>query len=96
MNRTLHPLHWHSFPDYTPITDGWYLCTIKTAPNHKILRTLYWNHITKTWTNPDRIRMFSTYNILDNDGEEVCWVNDSLCECTDEVTAYMRLPKPYK
>ena len=89
---------WRKYPRWKPKEQGYYLCKIRPdlETGYSYVTRLYYNDRTKKWINNDRKSVFQGYNVY-----KVCRApiaenrvyEDGLCDRTDDVIAWKKLPK---
>ena len=92
---------WRKYPRWKPRKEGYYLCTIKTdmETGYSYVTRLFYDKIHDKWVNNDRLSVFSGYNVY-----KVCRApieenrvfGDGLCDRTDDVVYWKKLPKGKK
>lgn len=99
-------MRWKPFPQHKPKVDGWYQCTIEYGDENKqrYVMDLYWYGKCKgegRWIDNRRQSIFDSYNVYALDSmmfkvDNKRLLTTALCDRTDSVTAWKKLPKPYK
>lgn len=91
---------WRRYPKRKPKESGYYLCSISQGLHNGVsVNVLYYKKREGKWIDIHRQTMFDGYVVY-----RVCRAPipdnrvyfDSLCERTDEVTAWKMLPKGYR
>lgn len=87
---------WRKFPKWKPKVEGYYLCTIYSDDIFYATRLYYKDG---KWTNNDRLAVFRGYNVYKvcrAPIEENHLYSDGLCDRTDDVVAWKKIPKEYR
>ena len=91
---------WRTYPRWRPKSDGFYLCTVRGIEGmDDYVLILYYSCRSNTWIDIRRQKVFDGYVVY-----RVCRAaipenhvsTDSLCDRTDDVVAWKKLPKVRK
>ena len=89
---------WRRYPRRKPKEDGFYLCTIPMGTTDGYVRKLMYSTRTDKWTDIYRQKVFDgyvVYKVCRAPIEENRVRTDGMCDRTDEVVAWKKIPKPY-
>ena len=89
-------MFWKDFNKYKPKKDGWYLCSITLGDkkfNQSYVMCLYWYAEKQAFKDNVRQSVYDIYNVFSFDGKRL--YTGSLCDRTEDVTAWRKLPKYY-
>lgn len=89
---------WRRYPRRKPKEDAYYLCTIGMGKTDGYILKLFYNTRTDKWTDIRRQKVFDgyvVYKLCRAPIEENRVYTDGMCDRTDEVVAWKRLPKAY-
>ena len=86
---------WIPFPENTPISRGWYICTIRygTDYNQTYVMDLFWDDKVNEWHDNRRIDVFRTYSVYNVKNERL--YGDHYCKRKD-VIAFKPIPDVYR
>lgn len=86
---------WIPFPENTPISRGWYICTIRygTKYNQTYVMDLFWDDKVNEWHDNRRIDVFKTYSVYNVKNERLH--DDYYCKRKD-VIAFKPIPDVYR
>jgi hypothetical protein len=91
---------WRKFPRWKPKEDGYYLCTIyDLETDYSYVAKLYYTVRSGLWENNERINVFmgyTIYKVCRAPIEENRVYRDSLCNRTEDVVAWKKMPKGKK
>ena len=88
---------WRKYPKRRPKEDGYYLCTIGMEGDPYLLKLFYSTRKNK-WIDIRRQNVFDgyvVYKVCRAPIEENRVYTDGLCDRTEEVIAWKKLPKTY-
>lgn len=92
-------MFWRLFKDKKPKKNGWYQCTVEISGQQRYVMDLYWYGELQRFKDNRRQSVFSDYDVYaynDTTYEYDKPVNtNSLCDRTDDVVAWRKMPKPY-
>lgn len=90
---------WRVFEKEKPEKRGWYQCTVGKPAKYLYTMNLYWCDDIQRFKDNRRQSVFNDYDVYaynDVTHEYDKPINtDSLCDRTDRVIAWKKLPKPY-
>lgn len=86
---------WIPFPENTPISRGWYICTIRYGTNYNqtYVMDLFWDDKVNEWHDNRRIDVFRTYSVYNVKNERLH--GDHYCNRKD-VIAFKPIPDVYR
>ena len=84
---------WRKFSKRRPRKAGWYQCTVEVKNQQRYVMDLYWYPYLQRFKDNRRQSIFDEYTVIDCDGNQMTAFN--LCDRTDSVIAWRKMPKPY-
>ena len=92
-------MFWKLFEKKKPKKEGWYLCTIEVPGMQRYVMDLHWYPGQKAFIDNRRLNTFYMYDVYgynpDTGLRDKKIQQDMLCDRTDEVVAWRKLPKTY-
>lgn len=85
---------WRAYPKRKPKEGGFYLCTIGLDGGEYVLR-LWYSETLDGWLDLRRKKIFDGYDVRHPETGKRLY-GDDLCNRTDDVIAWKKLPKPKK
>lgn len=88
---------WRAYPNRKPKKDGFYLCTIDVGERY--IEKLWYNSRFNTWSDLRRQKVFDGYVVYKPCRapiQENRVYTDGLCDRTEDVVAWKKLPKFYR
>lgn len=95
-------MFWKRFDKVKPKEDGWYQCSIEfyvtENETQRYIMDLYWYSEAKRFIDNRRKNVFDEYDVYGygSDNTKKKLYRDNLVDRTDSVTAWRKVPKPYK
>ena len=95
-------MFWKRFDKIKPKEDGWYQCSIEfhvtENETQRYVMDLYWYSEAKRFIDNRRKNVFDEYDVYGygSDNTKKKLYQDNLVDRTDSVTAWRKVPKPYK
>ena len=86
-------MFWKNFSDRHPEEKGWYMTTVEVKGQQRYTMTLYWYPEIGKWIDNTRQDVFDTYYVNNYCGQRLH--TTSLCDRTDDVVAWRKIPRPY-
>lgn len=87
---------WRKYPRHKPKEEGWYLCTLSEG---EVMDLCFLDHGDGVWLDKRRATVFEGYKVYKAGREPVEYNrvhDDGLCDRTEYVVAWKRLPKEWR
>lgn len=84
---------WKKFAKKKPKKDGWYQCTVEVRRQQRYVMDLYYYASSQRFVDNRRQNVFTEYTVID--WEEKHLSTDLLCDRTDSVVAWRKMPRTY-
>ena len=90
---------WRVFAKEKPKKNGWYLCTVEVPGQQRYVMDLYWYGEKQRFKDNRRQSVFNDYDVYaynyDTHEYDKPLHTNELCDRTDNVVAWKRIPKTY-
>lgn len=89
---------WRKYPRWKPKVNGYYLCTVVETNGSLVIYKLYYNKSVDRWIDISRQTVFDgyvVYKVCRAPIEENHVYTDGMCNRTEDVIAWKKLPKVY-
>lgn len=94
-------MFWKLFSKKKPKKNGWYLCTVEVPGQQRYIMDLYWYGELERFKDNRRQNVFDTHKVFTQNpftpGQYIEYrlYTEHLCDRTDNVIAWRKLPKTY-